>query len=122
MSKLTAERRAELRKLANAATPGPWKPCPMNMYVFAADGSPVSDTGEFDDESDGKPPGTVQRIRGFGAEVSGKRYEGSQNANIALIAAAREAVPALLDEIERLESELEDAAFEAMEALNRAGL
>lgn len=88
---------AELEALAAmyaAATPGPWSVCPMNEYVFAADGHMVSDQGDHDEDA---PAGLVQRIRGYGAEKSGRRPEGAQDANIALIVAAVNALPKLIE-------------------------
>ncbi len=91
-TELTSERLAEWRKLADAATEGPW-------YASWAD-------AERDESVKDYSPVFAQ-------------YE-QQEAEF--IVAAREAVPALLDEVERLRVELEGetAAADRMKALAEA--
>lgn len=76
------------------ATPGPWRIDDYDMYVFAPDDSPVASTF-----------GECWQIRGHGAEVSGRRPVGSQDANGAFIAGARAWVPQLLARIAELEAD-----------------
>ncbi len=86
---MTPEERAELRKLADAATPGPWRACcdhqpdshPCRLVTTDDDGvlSDLVATTHVEDELGRKDD---QRF----------------------IAGARAAVPALLDEVDRLES------------------
>jgi hypothetical protein len=85
--RLTAERVAELRALCEAATPGPWR----------ADPEPVD------------APGWVSA--GDRHEPVAEVYGGTHNA--ALIAAARNALPDLLDEVERLwDDQLDSQPYE----------
>jgi hypothetical protein len=58
------------------ATPGPWKPCPMRMYIFGPNAEMIADDGGCDDEF---------RIRGVGRRLP-------MDANIEAIAAAPEDV------------------------------
>lgn len=95
---------AELKTIADAckrATPGPWKMCPKRMYFIAADGSPVADIDDFENL------GPI-RMRGHGAEASGNRPAGSQDANADFICLARTAMPQLLDRVRDLEERLRD--------------
>ncbi len=84
------KRIAELRKICDAATDGPWETDDYAAYVYGGDTSPIVE------------------IRGFGAEASGKRPDGSQESNATFIATARTALPEALDEITRLKSLLSD--------------
>jgi hypothetical protein len=77
----------------NAATPGPWTVDQMDMYIHAADGFMVASNC---------PVNEGWQVRGAGAESSGKRPAGSQDANAAFIAAARSDVPTLIAEVRRL--------------------
>ena len=76
---VTAEQLAEWRRLAEAASPGPWNGDDewASGYIVAENGDDVAD-------------GVLVR-------------------NIPFIVAARDAVPALVDEVERLRAELESA-------------
>ena len=84
----------EWKALADAATPGPWGMC---------------DGGQFD-------LGTIRRITPDDpiCELGGF-YEPNTVANATFIAAAREAIPALIGEVERLTRE-RDELREALEA------
>jgi uncharacterized protein (DUF885 family) len=79
---------AALRALADAATPGPWE---VERDPYGDDDYPVSANGRYlcVSPDDG--------VRG-----------GHSEADAAFIAAARDAVPALLDEVERLRKELRE--------------
>lgn len=93
---------AELKAVAEAckrATPGPWKRCPKGVYILAADGSPVTDIDDFENL------GPI-RMRGHGAEVSGNRPAGSQDANAEFICNARTWIPQLVDRVRDLEERL----------------
>jgi hypothetical protein len=85
-----------VRGLLKAATPGPWRYDGME-YVFGSDDFMISDSGWPD-----PPRGAVQQIRGHGAEVSGHRPEGSQDANAELIAAAPTLLAQQADALDRL--------------------
>jgi len=89
---------------ANAATPGPWRPCPESLYVFAADGHLVCE------------------MRGAGAETSGQRTDGSYEKNAEFIGHARYDVLALVEEVRRLQSELEKLQHGARGLLDEVGL
>ncbi len=80
--------RAALRRLANAATPGPWR---VDRNAAACDEVNGCDV-------DGPPPPLLDR-RTFG------RYE-----DAAFIAAARDALPALLDALAAAEAERDNLA------------
>lgn len=82
---MTNDELKRLRELADAATPGPWR----------ASGSIVRA---------GTAPGEGPIVH------EGGRVTDASMANADLIAAARAALPALLDEIERLQEELRVAA------------
>lgn len=68
----------KLDAVIGAMTPGPWAACPMDVYVLGGDGHFVAE------------------VRGFGAEVSGQRPEGTQQANARGIATLRNVAPELL--------------------------
>ena len=80
---ITPEQLAQWRALADAATPGPWEATSTwsddgdSYYVAVVDGRALLDT-----------------------------YVSMTDADAAFIAAAREAVPALLAEVERLTAEV----------------
>jgi hypothetical protein len=81
-----------------AATPGPWKACPMEMYIFGGPNEHmVADRLER-----GEMPNGVVAIRGFGAEKAGHARRGTQIANLKLVEAMHEAMPELIAEIKRL--------------------
>lgn len=75
---MDADNLEKLDAVIGAMTPGPWEPCPMDMYVLGGDGHFVAE------------------VRGFGAEVSGQRPEGTQRANARGIATLRNVAPELL--------------------------
>lgn len=87
----------EIEARALAATPGPWSVCPMDMYIFGGDGHMVASNCPTED---------AWQVRGFGAEKAGQRPEGSQDANAAFIASAREDIPQLIAEVRRLQAQL----------------
>src|SRR3990172_7960149 len=68
------------------ATPGPWSVDERDMFIFAADGNMVASS----------EPSEGWVIRGHGAEASGQRPPGSQDANGVFIAHAREDIPKLI--------------------------
>lgn len=74
-------------------TPGAWALGPMQLYVFAEDGSPVADreigTGKL-------------RLRGHGAESAGKRPAGSQFANGESLCYFRNNAKAVMAEVQGL--------------------
>lgn len=78
-----------LEALLREATPGPWRACCENLYVYGGDGHQVAD--RLDDGE-----GSVLRGRGHGAEVSGRRREGEGEANVRAIAALGRLWPELL--------------------------
>lgn len=79
---MDADNLDKLDAVIGAMTPGPWEPCPMDMYVLGGDGHFVAE------------------VRGFGAEVSGQRPEGTQRANARGIATLRNVAPELLAVVE----------------------
>lgn len=95
MSKYTQELHDRLRELDKTASPAPWYIEPYeNMLVTGDD-----ETGEE-----------------IGATYYGRGRSKKQRANREMLTDARNAVPALLAEIERLQAELETAREEAWEA------
>jgi hypothetical protein len=90
---VTPAERAQLRKLADAATPGPWRP------------------GQYDDHKGEWHDSTWFDVRHITADdrtVIVGQSDAADNlptkvADAAFIASARTAVPALLDAVERLE-------------------
>lgn len=93
---MTPERIAELRRLAEAATKGPWE---AKEPAFM--------------------PGVKARVFGPGYAPKHDGKECLPLADAAFIAAARSAVPELLDEVERLRARCErlEKVREAAEAL-----
>ena len=88
------DRISEIKSRCDAATNGPWKSDMMGMYVFK-----------------GKEA-TIAEMRGWGyltdsLRLSGEEAKMVQKANADFIACAREDIPYLLDEINRLTSEIE---------------
>lgn len=79
---MTAEERAELRRLAEAATPGPWK---------------VEEYEEWDDSG--------RRLCWYVDMPGNEDSTVLLEMDAAFIAAARTAVPALLDEVDQLRAE-----------------
>ena len=96
---ITDEQLKKWRALADAATPGPWlideaESCIGDVFsLIEIGGIPFNDT-----------------ISTVGSE--GERYVFNLP-DAKLIAAAREAVPALIDEVERLRARLENADLAA---------
>lgn len=88
---MTPARIAELRALADAATPGPW------------DGTDYSVSGQTD--------GRSQFVAAVSCEVYDSNPRYAQDS--AFIASARTAVPELLDEVERLRDALEEISASA---------
>ncbi len=98
---LTKERLAELRRLAAAATPGPWKPYilpdPFSVEACAKYVAGCLERGslaEFWFVSATKPDGP--------ADVCPVGNGPTPPANAAFIAAARTAIPELLDAVEQV--------------------
>ena len=73
---MTEEELARIEALANAATPGPWETYGSDRYGWRVDGPPDTDEGRISEE------------------------------NARFIAAARDAVPALVAEVRRLRNEI----------------
>jgi len=101
---ITDEQLKEWRALADAATAGPWD------YNASFDGWRTivyfEDTGEIDDgDKIMRQAGRIARTYVDGDKLN--------PGNAAFIAAAREAVPALIDEVERLRARLENADLAA---------
>ncbi|GAA1046072.1 hypothetical protein [Rothia amarae] len=84
-----------LRELDQSASPAPWHIEPYENMVVTGD----DETGEE-----------------IGATYYGRKRSKKQRANREMLTDARNAVPALLAEIERLYAELETAREEAWEA------
>lgn len=101
---------------AKAATKGPWKVDFMDMYIHGGDGFMVASKCPMD---------KGWQVRGHGAEVSGKRAPGSQDANAAFIASSRDDVDALAAEVRRLWAEndrLRRDRYEALTVHTKEGL
>jgi hypothetical protein len=105
---MTPEQRAELRRIADAATSGPWEiqgPWPeVTLY-------------QYQDEEDPRAPNKIASL----GECRGHDNV-KDDPDAAFIAAARTALPALLDEVDRLEAEnerLRSAALEWQAAYSR---
>lgn len=80
---IDADKMAELRRLAEEATPGPWRTSERELTIEDEEGQWVADCHGF---NLGRP----------------------HAANAAFIAAAHTALPVLLDEVERLRAEREE--------------
>lgn len=84
---------AELRRMAVAATAGPWRVDNHSSYIWGPEEEMVADSGGPDE----LPDGAMVRIRGVGGQLP-------IDDNMAYIAAANPATMlALLDRIEALE-------------------
>ena len=92
MPDLTPEDRDQLRALASGATPGPWIPHPS--YVWTSE---------------------------LGGIIQNWSEDANAAADMEFIAAARQAVPALLDMLDQAESERDQAqaALDRVRALHR---
>ena len=91
---MTPEQRAELRRLCEAATPGPWLPNPKLCDVTAACPDGVTPSGVMSGVMSGVGPFVyVARVQEY--------------RDVSFIAEARTALPALLDYVEKLEGEIE---------------
>lgn len=112
---MTDDELKAIRARANAATPGPWTgdPEPYNEYIFGADSGMVADTDV------NEKPDAVIRIRGAGEQRW--RPEGQRDANYHFILHAREDIPALLTEVDRLRKVLPclERLIEAADHLRR---
>jgi predicted secreted protein len=86
-----------VRRLCDEATPGPWR----------------AEPGSSGQQADGRPwPSTyVQPIDGNGVR-QGSRFKVPTEADAAFIAAARELVPQLAAEVERLQAELKAMRYD----------
>jgi len=110
---MTPDELEAIEARASAATPGPWKIDEMEMYIHGGDGFMVMSRCPLNDQ---------WQVRGHGAEVSGKRPRGSQDANAEFIVHARADVPALVAEVKRLRvqnSKLVKAAASAVLLLHK---
>lgn len=96
---------------AKAATKGPWKVDEMEMYIHGGDGFMVASNC---------PTADGWQVRGHGAEVSGHRQRGSQDANAAFIAASRSDVEVLVRELRAARKKLKAAEALAAEWRARA--
>lgn len=107
---------SRLRELASAATPGPW--IKAGPWPHVAIWKP---NGEFDYEtnSDTEEPDHVCDVHRSSMNEHGEWQLSSpeQDANAAFIAAARTALPSLLDENDRLRAALREACNYTMSAL-----
>lgn len=83
---LTPERLSEIAALCEAATPGPWRQDCQIRVVAGPDNNPT-DIIDYDHALHGEPPGA------------------SELADLAFVAASRTAIPELLAEISRLQTE-----------------
>ena len=94
---------AELERLNQAATQGPWKPDPKDFrcFVWGQDGHMVADDIGWPEYE-----GQLVRLRGTGAEVSGQRPPGENDANYDLIIAMRNALPGMLRELRALRAKV----------------
>ena len=95
---MTAVKLLELRALADAATPGPW--------FVQADGSVLGIFGPKMAAYNDEPEQEWREVQIV--ETDGGHYPPRWN-DAAFMAAARSAVPALLDRVEELEAELREA-------------
>lgn len=103
-STLTPERIAELRGLAEKATPGPWERVDNAAYALNDEGTNRMYLNVFGGYE-------IQRRNGISVRTAGAEI----TANAALIAAMRNALPALLDAAERvatLELERDEAKMQ----------
>lgn len=95
---ITNEQLAEWKGLAEKATPGPWSKRNKVGYVY----------------SDDPQSSCVVAVCGDFLDKELTRFNGDRwNADGDFIAASREAIPALIAEIERLKAALEDMALQA---------
>ena len=93
---MTAEHLEQWRALADAATPGPW--LPSHNVDAPSDGNWEPDNPEREGRGEGPTlVGTYRDVKAWA------------EADAAFIAAARDAVPALLAEVDRLRAELNTA-------------
>lgn len=98
--KITPEKIAELRKLCEEATPEPWRTHDIfpKEFGYAQVFGPISPKKDFD------------------------RIELGLQADASFIAAARTALPELLDEVERLRTDINNLASIANHALDKGYL
>lgn len=100
--------REKLRQLAERATKGPWRGVPSDDYQIEASAYPRSYTHRFKGDDTGSA-----------LAVFGNRPADFGEANRDLVVAAVNALPSLLDEIERMEAE-RDAAVTSMKRVQSA--
>lgn len=91
---------ARLKKLAEGATSPPWHVDKYDCYIWGPNAEMVADRGCVD-----LPPDAVVRMRGVGGGLP-------IAANMALIVAARNALPQLLAAIESLSRQIAEARAE----------
>ncbi len=111
---LTDEQLAEIEAACAAATAGPWKLDDFQCYFFAPDGmvfdmhDPLRYSGDISAKDRAYLESQVMaiRLRGTGAEVSGRRPKGSQMANARIVELASTQLAALVAEVRRLRAEL----------------
>ena len=98
---------AELRRLCAEATPGPWLYCPLPHDDWGTVRVSVGDMMPFV---------AIGRSGGVAADLDQHRRDGTDpyGANARFIAAARAALPQLLDEVERLKAEVARARAEGV--------
>jgi hypothetical protein len=96
--KITPEQIAKLRTLCEAALDGPWEVGPTPRYLAQ------------DQVHDGRSPLTIRAPSVHTEEIATVwTYLMPTEANAEFIAASREAMPALLDELEETQIALEEA-------------
>lgn len=116
---ISNEQLAEWERLANEATPGPW-------YAYVKTEASVAIIKDPDDDSDDGSHIRVTENRYYDAIASKKTFEdvctcgNVEEKDIAFIAAAREAVPALIAEVRRLQSENDKYYNTMMQTNNKA--
>jgi hypothetical protein len=112
MTTFTLEKIAELRKVCDAATPGPWENLPHSDRAVCIR---RNNAGAL------RPDATAKLI--ISADlVKGRAAIGVDEEDRTFIATARTALPAALDEIERLTAELEQIAAYVEPHFKGAGL
>lgn len=110
---LTPEKIAELRTLAEKAIKGPWYADTTSSH----DGFGRYLTSEVRSVEDNRVVVEFSNSNGTIEQLDETRIDTEAFANAALIAASREAVPQLLDEVERLRLEMHQGAADIADAL-----
>lgn len=111
----TPEKIAELRALAEKATKGPWYADTTSSH----DGFGRYLTSEVRSVDDNRVVVEFSNSNGTIEQLDEARIDTEAIANAPFIAASREAVPQLLDEVERLDSALSLSSL-VMEGMNAA--